>query len=310
MSKRGWAAIGNGLLGASCAVDDRLVDTEQPTREVASELPGAGSTVGASAMGGGRYPATPAPTTGNAPPPPAGVDPSGADPAGEVPETSVPQVQVPPTPETTPTPPMLRLAFAGDGLGSVEFFDPKRIVAHPNLSLASGAIRGWDKRNAYYFSLIQGLAEHYGFDVNAPFEELPAKVGEHAHYGMGLMIENRYDITSISHGGSLFGFKSQMYWLPEHAVGAVVLTNSDEGGALMNAFYRYWLELLFDGKPEAVEDLQTAARTTREWLAKERQRLTLPPAQEALQALAPRYRHPQLGVLEVRREASGTRVIG
>ena len=48
-----------------------------------------------------------------------------------------------------------------DGLGTIEFFDPKRIVAHPNLSLASGAIRGWDRRNHFYYSMLQSLAKHY-----------------------------------------------------------------------------------------------------------------------------------------------------
>ncbi|MGE5639888.1 MAG: excinuclease ABC subunit UvrA [Clostridia bacterium] len=63
-----------------------------------------------------------------------------------------------------------------DGLGSVEFFDPKRVVAHPNLSLASGAIRGWDRRNSFYFALLQSLARHYRFDVEQPWEMLPDPV--------------------------------------------------------------------------------------------------------------------------------------
>jgi len=60
-----------------------------------------------------------------------------------------------------------------DGLGVRQFFDPARVVAHPELSLAGGAVRGWDRRNAYYFQLITSLAEHYGFDIETPFEELP-----------------------------------------------------------------------------------------------------------------------------------------
>ena len=54
-----------------------------------------------------------------------------------------------------------------------QFFDPDRVVRHPELSLAGGAIRGWDRRNAYYFQLIQCLAEHFDFDIETPFEELP-----------------------------------------------------------------------------------------------------------------------------------------
>src|SRR5579859_5842711 len=63
-----------------------------------------------------------------------------------------------------------------DGLGVRQFFDPARVVTQPQLSLAGGAVRGWDRRNAYYFQLIQSLAKHYKFDIETPFEELPTKV--------------------------------------------------------------------------------------------------------------------------------------
>ena len=60
-----------------------------------------------------------------------------------------------------------------DGLGTITFFDPKRVVAHPELSLAGGAIRGWDRRNQFYFQMLTSLAAHFGFDVETPFEKLP-----------------------------------------------------------------------------------------------------------------------------------------
>jgi excinuclease ABC subunit A len=63
-----------------------------------------------------------------------------------------------------------------DGLGVREFFDHERVVAHPELSLAGGAVRGWDRRNAYYFQIISALARHYHFDIDTPFEELPPEV--------------------------------------------------------------------------------------------------------------------------------------
>ncbi|HKD52793.1 MAG TPA: excinuclease ABC subunit UvrA [Steroidobacteraceae bacterium] len=63
-----------------------------------------------------------------------------------------------------------------DGLGVQEFFDPQRVVLHPHLSLAGGAVRGWDRRNEHYFQLIQSLARHYGFDIEAPWTELPERV--------------------------------------------------------------------------------------------------------------------------------------
>ena len=59
-----------------------------------------------------------------------------------------------------------------DGLGNVSFFDPKRVVAFPSLSLASGAIKGWDKRNQFYFQMLSSLAAHYGFDLETAFEDL------------------------------------------------------------------------------------------------------------------------------------------
>jgi excinuclease ABC subunit A len=59
-----------------------------------------------------------------------------------------------------------------DGLGTITFFDPKRVVAHPGLSLAGGAIRGWDRRNQFYFQMLTSLGAHFGFDVEVPFEKL------------------------------------------------------------------------------------------------------------------------------------------
>ncbi|MEP7069178.1 MAG: excinuclease ABC subunit UvrA, partial [Usitatibacter sp.] len=72
-----------------------------------------------------------------------------------------------------------------DGLGQITFFDPKRVVAFPHLSLAGGAIRGWDRRNQFYFSMLQSLAQHYGFDVEAPFESLPPSAQEIVLNGSG-----------------------------------------------------------------------------------------------------------------------------
>jgi excinuclease ABC subunit A len=72
-----------------------------------------------------------------------------------------------------------------DGLGTKEFFDPARVVTNPELSLAGGAIRGWDRRNAYYFQLIQSLAKHYRFDIETLWTELPAKVQKVVLYGSG-----------------------------------------------------------------------------------------------------------------------------
>ncbi len=72
-----------------------------------------------------------------------------------------------------------------DGLGQQEVFDAARVVAFPSLSLASGAIKGWDRRNGYYFAMLESLARHYGFDVETPFEQLPAAVQQVVLHGSG-----------------------------------------------------------------------------------------------------------------------------
>ncbi|AIT26140.1 excinuclease ABC subunit UvrA [Bordetella holmesii] len=72
-----------------------------------------------------------------------------------------------------------------DGIGQVGYFDPKRVVAFPELSLAAGAIRGWDKRNAFTHSLLTSLATHYEFDIETPFEELSDEIRDKVLYGSG-----------------------------------------------------------------------------------------------------------------------------
>jgi excinuclease ABC subunit A len=72
-----------------------------------------------------------------------------------------------------------------DGLGSIQFFDPARVVAYPHLSLAAGAIKGWDKRNQFYFQMIESLAAHYGFATDVDFEKLPEAIRQIVLYGSG-----------------------------------------------------------------------------------------------------------------------------
>ncbi|MES2399377.1 MAG: excinuclease ABC subunit UvrA [Pseudomonadota bacterium] len=72
-----------------------------------------------------------------------------------------------------------------DGLGHMEFFDPARVVAFPSLSLASGAVKGWDRRNGYYFSMLESLAKHYKFDIDTAFENLPDEVQQVVLHGSG-----------------------------------------------------------------------------------------------------------------------------
>ncbi|HET9046164.1 MAG TPA: excinuclease ABC subunit UvrA [Casimicrobiaceae bacterium] len=85
-----------------------------------------------------------------------------------------------------------------DGLGSISFFDPKRVVAFPQLSLASGAIKGWDRRNQFYFQMLQGLAKHVGFDVDRPFDKLGERVQSVILYGSG---DEKIPFTYLSERG-------------------------------------------------------------------------------------------------------------
>ncbi|MGA7950349.1 MAG: excinuclease ABC subunit UvrA [Thiobacillaceae bacterium] len=72
-----------------------------------------------------------------------------------------------------------------DGLGVVSFFDPLRIVAFPHLSLASGAVKGWDRRNHFFYQMLQSLALHYGFELDKQFDSLPQRIQDIILYGSG-----------------------------------------------------------------------------------------------------------------------------
>ena len=89
-----------------------------------------------------------------------------------------------------------------DGLGNVNFFDPKRVVAFPHLSLASGAIKGWDKRNQFYFQMLLSLAAHYGFDTETPFENLPEPIQDVLLNGSG---REQIAFKYLNERGTFFG---------------------------------------------------------------------------------------------------------
>ncbi len=79
-----------------------------------------------------------------------------------------------------------------DGLGVKQFFDSERVVGHPHLSLARGAVRGWDRDNFYYFQLVKSLARHYGFEVDTPFQDLPERIRQLILHGSGDIIDFEY----------------------------------------------------------------------------------------------------------------------
>jgi excinuclease ABC subunit A len=91
-----------------------------------------------------------------------------------------------------------------DGIGQQEFFDPARVVAFPSLSLAGGAIKGWDRRNAYYFAMLESLAKHYKFKLEDPFEELPPDIQRVILHGSG---EDEIKFSYVMDSGASKGRK-------------------------------------------------------------------------------------------------------
>ena len=130
--------------------------------------------------------------------------------------------------------------------------------------------------------------------------------GENQSYGMGLSEDKTWGVTVIHHGGSMAGFKSDLMFLPEYGIGAVLLTNSDSGGMLLRPMMRRLLELVFDGKPEAVGNVDASAANFKAELAKERERLVVPANPDLVAKLARRYSSPALGDLTVVIDADAT----
>ncbi len=118
-------------------------------------------------------------------------------------------------------------------------------------------------------------------------------------YGMGLEVNTKYGTPVVHHGGDLYGFHSDMMWLPEQNVGAVVLTNATTGRVLRDGFRRKLLEVLFDGKPEADADVAQGAKEIFAALAAERKLLTVPADPGEAAKLARRYTNDALGEIAV-----------
>src|SRR5262249_24813873 len=131
-------------------------------------------------------------------------------------------------------------------------------------------------------------------------------MGEDTAYGMGLVIDTRYGIPVVHHGGSLFGYKSDMIFLPAHGVGAVVLANADPGVFLTGLLRRRLLEIVFDGKPEAGEQAKVTLAQRTAAIAKNRERLVVPAAAAEVGKLAAYYASPALGALRVRAQDGAT----
>lgn len=118
-------------------------------------------------------------------------------------------------------------------------------------------------------------------------------------YGMGLMLDTTYGVPVIHHGGDMIGYHSDMMWLPEQNVGAVILTNSDPGWLLRNRFRRKLLQVLFDGRPEADALLKADGQSFFSALAADRKLLTIPADAGESAKLARHYANASLGEIAV-----------
>jgi len=131
-------------------------------------------------------------------------------------------------------------------------------------------------------------------------------IGRDATYGMGLMVDTKYGTPVVHHGGDMIGYHSDMMWLPEQKVGAVILTNADPGWVLRTAFRRKLLEVLFDGHPEADADVAAQAKSYFDQLAADRKLLTIPAVASDVAKLAPHYVNDALGDITVSRDGQKT----
>jgi len=131
-------------------------------------------------------------------------------------------------------------------------------------------------------------------------------IGKDTTYGMGLMVDTEYGTPVVHHGGDMIGYHSDMMWLPEHNVGAVVLTNADPGWILRTQFRRKLLEVLFDGRAEADAAVAAQAKSFYDQLAADRKLLTIPAAADESAKLASHYVNEALGDITVTRQGAAT----
>jgi len=131
-------------------------------------------------------------------------------------------------------------------------------------------------------------------------------IGKDEVYGMGLVVDTTYGVPVVHHGGDLTGYHSDMIWLPEQNVGAVILTNGDPGWLLRSHLRRKLLEVLFDGRPEAEAKLNADAKSFYSSLAADRKLLTIPADANETAKLGKHYTNPSLGDITVSTSGAST----
>jgi CubicO group peptidase (beta-lactamase class C family) len=129
--------------------------------------------------------------------------------------------------------------------------------------------------------------------------EPQVSMGTDETYGMGLMMDTTYGVPVVHHGGDMIGYHSDMIWLPDQNVGAVILTNGDPGWLLRNRFRRKLLEVLFDGHSEADALLKADAKSFYTALAADRKLLKMPADANESKKLARHYINASLGEINV-----------
>jgi CubicO group peptidase (beta-lactamase class C family) len=131
-------------------------------------------------------------------------------------------------------------------------------------------------------------------------------VSEDHYYGMGLMVDESWGVPVVHHGGDMIGYHSDMMWLPDHGIGAVILTNGDPGWLIRTGFRRKLLEVLFDGNPEADEQLRARSEQFLANMAVEYELLVVPADESASAELAEHYYNGALGNIAVSRDENVT----
>ena len=165
------------------------------------------------------------------------------------------------------------------------------VLAYVSMELAEGALPSGKR--------------YIGKEVLLERRVPQVSIGKDDTYGMGLEVNTKYGTPVVHHGGAMIGFHTDMMWLPEHGVGAVVLTNSEPGWLLHRSFRRKLLEVLFDGKPEADADVVAAGKTYFDEYAAERKLLTSPADASEVAKLAKRYANDALGEIAVAHSGGG-----
>jgi CubicO group peptidase (beta-lactamase class C family) len=137
--------------------------------------------------------------------------------------------------------------------------------------------------------------------------QVEVKVTDDMSYGLGLFVEKAHEVSVLGHGGNTFGYTSDLFFLPDHDVGVVVLTNGGQANAFRSAVRRRFLEVIFHGKAEARDDLAAAVAREEKTLGEERKLLKDAPDPSWIEPLLGRYSQADMGEIKLRRD--GKRVV-